>query len=182
MPEQPGARTPAQAPLFTTHPTSETPKQLGAGQEDAWAQQLKPQRCSQHGAQWQEWKMTSHRGRTCTVRLGVFISPVAVVPAVWHRSSTLRTHLQENSALLPSLISNQAECPRRSSIPGSGKGVVSDMTLEPATHYQWVFYNWEQEQKGWLDPGWKFPALPHSLWDLLPAVSSTCLPQTSPLF
>lgn len=48
--------------------------------------------------------------------VGVFISPVAVVPELWHSSSVLSAQRQENSVPLPALTSNQAECPRRSPV------------------------------------------------------------------
>lgn len=56
------------------------------------------------------------RRQNLSCEAGVFISPVAVVPGLWHSSSVLGAQLQENSVPLPTLTSNQVERLQRSPI------------------------------------------------------------------
>jgi hypothetical protein len=88
------------------------------------------------GPQWLEWRMMSHRSRTWTVRPGVFISPVAVVPELWYGSSLLRAQIQKNSAPCPLIYPTRLNALGVPQYPWSGKGVVNDMDPEPAAHYQ----------------------------------------------
>lgn len=64
----------------------------------------------------------------------MFISPVAVVPELWHGSSLLRAQIQENSASCHLIYPTRLNALGVPQYPQSGKVVVRDTDSEPATH------------------------------------------------